>query len=202
MTDHILFELRERELPEGYIGREGVFVKEVFREEKPWDLGECPAEFSLSSCDTHGVKVPHLTGFNEGGYASIDFCLLCCREFLANRPDLVTPEVVTIDVARNFSQTPGARYQTEGLYSGEEFREKVVEPLLEEGKRVIVDLDGPPGMLNSFIEEVFGGLVRKFGSAVTRQVLPRANQKVERLEKAKKAYETMGKKSQAPCCHR
>jgi hypothetical protein len=70
-----------------------------------------------------------------------------------------------ISVARDFSPFPFGRYRTEGPHSGEAFREDVLWPVLEEQESVaIVDLDGVKGGLgSSFLEEVFGGLVRQHG---------------------------------------
>lgn len=68
---------------------------------------------------------------------------------------------------REFSISPGSRYIDEGknAYSGEEFREQWLEPKLDlainEEKELIVDLDGTLGYGTSWLEEVFGGLVRK-----------------------------------------
>ncbi len=70
-----------------------------------------------------------------------------------------------IKISRDFSDTPGGRYIAEGEYSGEAFREKVLIPkyleAIKEGKKLIVDLDGCYGLATSFLEEAFGGLVRK-----------------------------------------
>lgn len=70
-----------------------------------------------------------------------------------------------VSIAKNFSRFPAGRYLTDGPYSGQAFREKVVEPLLKEGKRVTIDLDGVMGYGSSFLEEAFGGLVRHGFSA-------------------------------------
>jgi hypothetical protein len=60
---------------------------------------------------------------------------------------------------------PGGRYVSDGLFSGEWFREEVLRPAvshaIESGEKVRVDLDGAPGYGSSFLEEAFGGLVRK-----------------------------------------
>lgn len=62
----------------------------------------------------------------------------------------------------DFSMTPGGRYKSEGDFSGELFREGTLQPHLDKGLRVIVDLDGPEGFPSSFLEEVFGGIVRHY----------------------------------------
>ena len=69
-----------------------------------------------------------------------------------------------INIAKDFSRTPGARYKTEGKYSGEEFREKILLPLIskaiEKDKKLTIVLDGTAGFSTSFLEEAFGGLFR------------------------------------------
>lgn len=63
-----------------------------------------------------------------------------------------------------YSTTPGGRYISDGKYSGEDFRTKVLLPkyeqALESGEKMLVDLDDCYGMPTSFLEEAFGGLVR------------------------------------------
>lgn len=69
-----------------------------------------------------------------------------------------------IKIARDFSRYPGGRYRADGKYSGEEFRDDVLVPLLLDAKRqnksITVELDGAAGYPSSFLEEAFGGLVR------------------------------------------
>lgn len=69
-----------------------------------------------------------------------------------------------------FSETPGPRYRCEGNFSGEEFREEILVPLIrqaqQENKKILVDLDGTTGYATVFLDEVFGGVVREFGSNV------------------------------------
>lgn len=67
---------------------------------------------------------------------------------------------VTINVAQDFSRYPSGRFRTDSRYSGEEFRDDYILPALEQGGKVIVDLDGTLGYGSSFLDEAFGGLVR------------------------------------------
>ncbi|MGR6838116.1 STAS-like domain-containing protein [Aliivibrio wodanis] len=64
----------------------------------------------------------------------------------------------TINV-QDFSAFPGPRFIKLGDYSGEEFRDTILIPALAEND-VIVNLDGVFGFGSSFLEEVFGGLIR------------------------------------------
>jgi hypothetical protein len=71
---------------------------------------------------------------------------------------------VIISIAQDFSPFPGGRYRADGPFSGEKFRDDILLPALvdaeKNGSRVIVILDGAVGYSSSFLEEVFGGLVR------------------------------------------
>jgi hypothetical protein len=76
---------------------------------------------------------------------------------------------VDIVYLKDFTETPGGRYarQHDGPgYSGEEFRQQVLEPAwiaaLEAKKPFLVDLDGTAGLPGAFIDEAFGGLVERF----------------------------------------
>lgn len=70
-----------------------------------------------------------------------------------------------INIARDFSETPGGRFVSEGTFSGEEFRIKILEPKYLEaialGEVLTVEFDGCYGYATSFLEESFGGLVRE-----------------------------------------
>lgn len=65
-----------------------------------------------------------------------------------------------ISIARDFSESPAARYRHEGPNSGQRFREELLYPALVENEKVVVNLDGAIGYGSSFLEEAFGGLIR------------------------------------------
>jgi hypothetical protein len=71
-----------------------------------------------------------------------------------------------IQVAKDFSDTPGPRLREEGEYSGEEFLEKLLLPayqqVVADGGTLLIDLDGTEGYATSFLEAAFGELARKF----------------------------------------
>lgn len=67
----------------------------------------------------------------------------------------------TISIASDFSPFPAGRYRTDGPFPGEVFREDILAPALRQHGEVTVDLDGTNGFGSSFLEEAFGGLVRK-----------------------------------------
>jgi len=69
-----------------------------------------------------------------------------------------------LSVAKDFTPFPFGRTPADGENSAERFRDEFLLPKLRKGEFVIVNLDGVLGGLSSsFLEEVFGGLVRKRG---------------------------------------
>ena len=74
---------------------------------------------------------------------------------------------LVIIIAKDYSRCPGARYESEGDYSGERFRKELLLPRLKDaikaGVKLEVVLDGSAGYSTSFIEESFGGLIRSDG---------------------------------------
>lgn len=69
-----------------------------------------------------------------------------------------------LKIATEFSRIPGARYEHEGAFPGEDFREKHLYPeisdAIKSGEKLEIDLDGTAGLGTSFLEESFGGLIR------------------------------------------
>jgi len=80
---------------------------------------------------------------------------------------------INISIAKDFSTTPGPRIRQDGSFSGEEFREKFLEKFFLDGStgKIIIDLDGVEGYSTAFLEEAFGGLVRKFGKDIVKNRL-------------------------------
>src|SRR4051794_13814569 len=81
-----------------------------------------------------------------------------------------------INIAREFSDLPGPRYKEEGEHSGQDFRERILQPKFDEARRthqrLMIELDGAKfGYPSSFLEESFGGLARQFGSEAVLQTL-------------------------------
>lgn len=64
-----------------------------------------------------------------------------------------------VSIAKDFSRFPAGRFVTDGPYPGETFREQLAAKL--RAGKVVVILDGTLGYGSSFLEEAFGGLVRK-----------------------------------------
>ncbi len=67
-----------------------------------------------------------------------------------------------IELAKEFSRYPMGRYKKDGPKTGEHFREDVLIPALHSSDDIIeIWLDGVIGYGSSFLEETFGGLVRR-----------------------------------------
>lgn len=103
--------------------------------------------------------------------------------FLFNKQ--TSSPVVVLDL-HSFSICPGPKYRSEGAHSAHEYLEDIIAPLLEEGKTVIVDLDGVKGISSSFIEGLFGDAVRRYGQSAIQRLIPRAVTNLHRAEKAAK----------------
>jgi hypothetical protein len=66
-----------------------------------------------------------------------------------------------VNIAKDFSEVPAGRFTTDGDFSGQRFREEILLPSLGTGDQVEIDIDGTAGYGSSFLEEAFGGLVRR-----------------------------------------
>ena len=83
-----------------------------------------------------------------------------------------------INVERDFSRYPAGRYETDGPYNGQTFREKFLIPALSKKTgKILIELDGARGYGSSFLEEAFGGLIRAGFTA--NEVLDRLDLKSE-----------------------
>lgn len=70
-----------------------------------------------------------------------------------------------INVVKEYTDKPGARYESQGSNSGQKFRDTILYPkflkAIERNETLTVNLDGGYGYGSSFLEETFGGLVRR-----------------------------------------
>lgn len=64
-----------------------------------------------------------------------------------------------INVGQDFSRYPVGRYRADGDSNGEAFREDLLRPALVKGAAHVL-MDDAFGYGSSFLEEVFGGLIR------------------------------------------
>ena len=80
-----------------------------------------------------------------------------------------------INISKDYTDTPGGRYICEGEFSGEDFRNTLLEPKFLESKnnneKLTIDFDDTYGYSDSFLEEAFGGLARKYTTNVVNNIL-------------------------------
>lgn len=97
-------------------------------------------------------------------------CIECHRyvdsinSYMEEAQDIFNPNNLKVfNISKEFSEIPGGRYKNEGKYSGEELRDDYLIPMLNnlDNSLLLIDLDGGYGYANTFLEEVFGGLIRK-----------------------------------------
>lgn len=69
----------------------------------------------------------------------------------------------TYSVVQEFHAKPYGRYPKHSDYSGQKFREEILNPLIQENEIITVDLTGYNRYGRSFIDESFGGLVLECG---------------------------------------
>ncbi len=76
--------------------------------------------------------------------------------------------MITIDIAKQFTLTPGARNYTDGPKSGEEFYDTLLKGEFEKSilnnVKLKIILDGTDGYASSFLNEAFSLLGNKFGA--------------------------------------
>ena len=72
---------------------------------------------------------------------------------------------VELKIAEEYSAYPAGRDEDDGPFNGEKFRKDFLLPrynrALAQGVDLVVSLDGVKSFGSSFLEEAFGGLVRK-----------------------------------------
>lgn len=72
---------------------------------------------------------------------------------------------MNLNIATEFSSRPMGRYRDRGDYSAEAFRDDVLAPKIQEaldnGEKLNISFDGLNHLGASFLEEVFGGMLRK-----------------------------------------
>lgn len=59
-----------------------------------------------------------------------------------------------------YTDMPLGRNSDDGPLNGEDYRESVVVPALKEYDVLVIDFEGTLGTAPSFLEELFGGLIR------------------------------------------
>lgn len=101
-------------------------------------------------------------------------------------------QCVVIRVKEDFSEYLGLRYRKHSDSSGEALRDDHLIPALNDnpGKVVIVDLSGCAGSpARSFLEEVFGGVVRKLGNEIRHRIIVMCDEDVTTVQEADRYIE-------------
>ena len=67
---------------------------------------------------------------------------------------------ITLNIAKEFTDSPGGRYRKDGRYSGEEFLDTLLRPAYEKakakGQKLVIELDDVYGYPSSFVSGSFG----------------------------------------------
>ena len=66
----------------------------------------------------------------------------------------------SINIGNDFSRYPVGRYRVDGDSNGERFRDDFLKPALVSHDFIEIHFDDALGYNSSFLEEIFGGLVR------------------------------------------
>ncbi|RUM95939.1 DUF4325 domain-containing protein [Pseudaminobacter arsenicus] len=72
-----------------------------------------------------------------------------------------------IDVAKEFNSYPAGRFPEDGTHNGQRFRDEFLTPAIKDilssgsNEKLTIDIDGVRSFGSSFLEEAFGGLIRK-----------------------------------------
>lgn len=64
---------------------------------------------------------------------------------------------------KNFSRYPSGRYRQDGDFSGEQYREEILEPLVQLHRTITVDMSSVFAVAGSFLDEAFGPFANKMG---------------------------------------
>lgn len=101
--------------------------------------------------------------------------------------------MIIVNIAADYTRTPGGRFASEGKYSGEDFREKVLKPKflesLQDNEGLTVILDGGYGYATSFLEEAFGGLAREFMNEKLKEIIIISEEEPPLIAKVKQYIE-------------
>lgn len=74
--------------------------------------------------------------------------------------------------AEEFTKNPGLRFRKLSEFSGEEFREDVLEKFFTENKKIIINIDGIESSLgSSFLSEAFGNIAVKYGKEKFKEIV-------------------------------
>ncbi len=102
-------------------------------------------------------------------------------------------EKIIYDFAKEFTKTPGPRYESLGEFSGQRFKDEVLTKLLSEYKKIEIDGSGITTSFSpSFLSEAFGEFVQKFGADEFFKRVRLFSKTNEKLEEKFKNYAGLG----------
>lgn len=82
---------------------------------------------------------------------------------------------IVVNIAEEFSKTPGPRSKAEGQFSAEEFLDTILvgkfKEAFESGNKLTIILDGTAGFATSFLEGAFGELVRRVSKKAVKSTI-------------------------------
>lgn len=81
-------------------------------------------------------------------------------------------EVYKYNFAKEFTTNPGLRFRNLSDFSGEEFREDVLESYFIENKKVLINVEGIESALGaSFLSEAFGNIAVKYSLKIFNNIV-------------------------------
>ena len=76
---------------------------------------------------------------------------------------MIKTEIFKYNFSEEFTRYPGPRFKRLGKYSGEEFRDDILKPLLENNELIEIDASNIRSFNPSFLDEVFSYLAEELG---------------------------------------
>ena len=106
--------------------------------------------------------------------------------------------MVEINIAKDFTQTPGYRTYEDGPFSGQEFYDKILKRKFIDahthGDKLKIILDGTNGYTSSFLNEAFILLGKEFGAnTVWNNLIIISNEVPKYIHKVKESVYEMEK---------
>lgn len=100
---------------------------------------------------------------------------------------------IVYDFAKEFTETPGPRYDSLGDFSGEKFRDEVLRKLLDEYDNIEIDGSGIKTSFSpSFLSEAFGRLAAEMGTDTLFSRVRLYSKTNDKLEEKFRQYASIG----------
>ncbi len=109
----------------------------------------------------------------------------------------MTKQTIVLKIAQEFTPHIGARYRSDGDFSGDQFYEDILKPKLDEvwrdpKKKIILDLDGTFGYASSFLSQIFVRIMQDFHekNKVLKKLIIKSDEEPLLIEAIKDELET------------